>query len=559
MKKLILLGLMCAATAGAAYEYYYFGLFWGYSYSTWGSAGYWDWVAPNVPTLLSNIPSDGQGEVQVVMARDKDVFNELEIYLHATPDAFPGGIGNGNYDVISFIPSYANGGCTLTVSAPGSMTQAPCGTRTNLRVVYSNQFIVVYIDGVKYIETSATGRYGGAPAVSGSLNAIYSLFLGPLDTVPPVAPVVTYAAFPLSVSLQWPAVQDDPNGIGVWAYKIYRDGTYIGTAYGPSYTDTTVRPGTTYSYKVAAVDYHQNSASSSPIALTTPSDVRPINPQVPAVDPRRVGVRRMGSYWGASGENVDLLSGNLNFTLPLLHAMGRGGWGVDFALSYNSQLWRQDSGGTWKLGGDVGYGYGWQLMAGSVTPYWADYWTFDHYQFTDSTGAQYRLDVNNNGIWTSHEGIYVEYDAAAKRLYFPDGSFWYMGATSSALEPDGGTLYPTLMQDTSGSRITIHYQTGAGSTIADSSARISSIADVRSASTYQFVYTSETVPHLTQINCQVNSGESYSFAYTANYGLVSPLPAGGAYGTTTALQQTTKTSVSQSHLFENTIRAVRES
>jgi hypothetical protein len=49
-------------------------------------------------------------------------------------------------------------------------------------------------------------------------------------------------------------------------------------------------------------------------------------------------MRSTGSYWGGAGEQIDLLSGNLNFTLPLVRAMGRGGWGVTFAASYNSQL-----------------------------------------------------------------------------------------------------------------------------------------------------------------------------------------------------------------------------
>ena len=36
--------------------------------------------------------------------------------------------------------------------------------------------------------------------------------------------------------------------------------------------------------------------------------------------------------------------------------MGRGSSSVTFALSYNSQMWRQDSGGIWLLGEDVGLG-----------------------------------------------------------------------------------------------------------------------------------------------------------------------------------------------------------
>ena len=65
-------------------------------------------------------------------------------------------------------------------------------------------------------------------------------------------------------------------------------------------------------------------------------------------------MRPTGAYWGASGEQIDVLSGNLNFALPLIKTQSRGGWSTTFMLSYNSQMWRQDSGGTWKLGKDVG-------------------------------------------------------------------------------------------------------------------------------------------------------------------------------------------------------------
>ncbi len=60
-------------------------------------------------------------------------------------------------------------------------------------------------------------------------------------------------------------------------------------------------------------------------------------------------MRPTGSYWGGGGENIDMRSGNLNFTIPLLKVKGRG-WNVPFNLSYNSQNWRHDSGGTWNLG-----------------------------------------------------------------------------------------------------------------------------------------------------------------------------------------------------------------
>jgi hypothetical protein len=79
--------------------------------------------------------------------------------------------------------------------------------------------------------------------------------------------------------------------------------------------------------------------------------------------------------------------------------------------------------------------------------------TVHHWVFTDATGAEYKLDVSENGIWRSREGIYVWYDANTDKLYFPDGSFWLMGCVSGGTEPDAGTRYPTLIQDSNGATL----------------------------------------------------------------------------------------------------------
>ena len=126
-------------------------------------------------------------------------------------------------------------------------------------------------------------------------------------------------------------------------------------------------------------------------------------------------------------------------------AQGRTGWKVPVGLVYNSQNWRQDNGVNWKLGNDVGFGYGWQMLIGSITPYYTNLWGgVDHYVYTDSTGAQYRLDHNSSGIWTSSsQSVYVWLDTTVNpnRLHFKDGSFWVMGSTSAGMEQDAGAMY----------------------------------------------------------------------------------------------------------------------
>ena len=161
---------------------------------------------------------------------------------------------------------------------------------------------------------------------------------------------------------------------------------------------------------------------------------------------RRVGVMALGSYWGAAGEQIDTLSRNLNFSVPLVKPVSPGGGSVLFGLSYNSQMWRQDSAGTWLLGQDVGFGIGWKVLAGAITPIWSGA-QIAYYLYVDSTGAEYRLDRATSGhLWTSTMGTYVTFDSSAEVLHFTDGSFWTMGSVSASGEQDAGTLYPTVMR-----------------------------------------------------------------------------------------------------------------
>ncbi|MCZ2149713.1 MAG: hypothetical protein LC126_18290, partial [Bryobacterales bacterium] len=251
-------------------------------------------------------------------------------------------------------------------------------------------------------------------------------------------------------------------------------------------------------------------------------------------------------------------SGNLNFSVPLVKAQARGGWGATFALNYNSQVWRKDAAATWKLGQDVGYGFGWKLLAGSITPFWGDYWTIHHYVFTDATGAEYRLDQNSGGVWTSREGTYVSYDANTYRLYFPDGSFWQMDAVSSGAEQGAGTRYPTVMEDSNGNQILIRYQTGVGVTWENSSARLNEIEDVRAVSTccptryrtYSFSYNTDTIPHLTGITNYINTSEGYALGYSTPQTLWSPFVGGGTYGTAQMLQSVTMSGLGLTTSFE---------
>lgn len=87
-------------------------------------------------------------------------------------------------------------------------------------------------------------------------------------TTPPTsAPTLTSPGkTATSVSLSWSAV----TGTG---YRLWRDGSLLASPGGTSYTDSTVSPGGTYSYVVAAYNSNGDGPESAPLAVTTPTTV----------------------------------------------------------------------------------------------------------------------------------------------------------------------------------------------------------------------------------------------------------------------------------------------
>ena len=124
------------------------------------------------------------------------------------------------------------------------------------------------------------------------------------DTTAPTVPSGLAATSPAgnTVSLSWTASTD---ATGVNGYKIYRNGTQIGTSISPAYTDSTVQPQTTYSYTVSAYDaVGNNSAQCAAKNVTTaaPDLQAPTVPQ----NLRRTAVAKTSITlaWDASTDNV---------------------------------------------------------------------------------------------------------------------------------------------------------------------------------------------------------------------------------------------------------------
>jgi len=546
---LILSSVLLPIKASAQYQYYFSDSFTnGINTSNWYKNG--DGSATSGLTSTGSVNLISKPAITPSSMTSYEVGMQLRLtqsggyyaaLLRASSDAVLSSYNTGSYYAVEVAnPTFSNGICTsaslyvwkVIAGSPAALasTAIPCHTGMVVRaVMHPAGYIITYVDNVPYLWPNDTQITSGAPGVTVAFaptaNSISQVQLGAIDTTPPNAinsQTVGVSAFPNRVDLQWQGVSDNPNGIGLYAYQIYRHDSnhptdvWIASDFAPSFSDATVSSSITYTYTLQAVDWHWNTASTVITVVTPPAGY---------IDARQVGVRPTGSYWGGGGENIDMRSGNLNFSIPLLKVNGRG-WTVPFNLSYNSQNWRKDPGGTWNLGRDSGFGYGWKLQAGALVPVYTGWYTIHHYLYIDATGAEYRLDQNHNGIWTSLEGIYVEYDSNAGRLYFPDGTFWVLGSTSAGTEEDAGYEYPTMIQDANGNQVSIAYQTGQNAPSGTSSGRMTLITDVNVNGTYTFTYSGAGSPPLLQsITSSTYPSANYAFSYSVVMGLQSPFDA----------------------------------
>ncbi|HYA16989.1 MAG TPA: hypothetical protein VEF06_05955, partial [Bryobacteraceae bacterium] len=235
---------------------------------------------------------------------------------------------------------------------------------SRLRTIVFGSTLRVFLDGVWILDQQISlttgqpgvGGYGMAGADIGQVGwqDVCEIQIGHLDTVAPnpinATGVASYV-LPTSVSLQWLATTDDPNGTGVFRYDVTRTNgantIALGGGPSPEFGDPTAAPATAYTYQIVAEDYHGNLSTALVLNVTTPP--------AGSIDSRRVGLQPTGSYWGGGGEQIDVRSGNLSFSIPIVQEQARNGWSLPVGLTYNSQNWRHDNttGTDWQLGADT--------------------------------------------------------------------------------------------------------------------------------------------------------------------------------------------------------------
>lgn len=110
----------------------------------------------------------------------------------------------------------------------------------------------------------------------------------PLDTTPPTIPenLRTTAVESTRVDLAWSASSDPESGVD--HYRVLRDGSGIGTTVDTLFSDTGLEAGTTYDYRVSAVNGDgEESGLSEAVSVTTDGVEEPDTvPPAPPTDLR---------------------------------------------------------------------------------------------------------------------------------------------------------------------------------------------------------------------------------------------------------------------------------
>ncbi len=160
-------------------------------------------------------------------------------------------------------------------------------------------------NGTSYSYTvAAVDAAGNASAPSSATSAT------PLDATPPSTPGGLGATGGnAQVALTWTAATDN---VGVTGYRVYRSttgagGTYtqLATPTGTFYTDTVVTNGSSYSYRVAAVDLAGNVSAQSAVATATPAAGADVQaPSTPGTPAATAGTNQVSLTWTPSTDNV---------------------------------------------------------------------------------------------------------------------------------------------------------------------------------------------------------------------------------------------------------------
>ena len=197
----------------------------------------------------------------------------------------------------------ANGKATITLAKPTPGVNTASGKIATLQfralqpVVPSSANITIqYIAYGNYTDSDVIFDDGlGTDILNSATNTTVTASL----EVPSGLAMGTTTA--TTVGLTWTAASANST---IVSYKIYRNGTQVGTSSTPSYTDTGLAPLTAYTYRVSGVNGSGvESSQSSQVSATTLADTTA--PSVPAgLTATANGMDKVDLSWTASTDDV---------------------------------------------------------------------------------------------------------------------------------------------------------------------------------------------------------------------------------------------------------------
>jgi hypothetical protein len=283
-RPVVLLLLVMAFSLHAQYTYYY-------TDSLTSISGKWNQngsVTASSSGLTATSTSGGSliysgtmpgpaGEYEVAMTLTLTASGGTYVsYLNASSNALSGPSNAGTYyDVELQNPTFSGGTCsaTLALNKNGSggvstltSTTVSCHSGMVIRAVHTiSSQLIVYVDNVTFLYAGDSELTSGQPGVGArgttSGNSIALARLGQLDTVAPNSfdsSLIGTSSFSNRVDLQSPGVSDNAGGTGIMSYQITKNGVLLNAGVTPEWSDTAVSPSTTYTYYIAALDYHLN-------------------------------------------------------------------------------------------------------------------------------------------------------------------------------------------------------------------------------------------------------------------------------------------------------------
>ncbi|HEX8144110.1 MAG TPA: hypothetical protein VF553_16030, partial [Pyrinomonadaceae bacterium] len=244
--------------------------------------------------------------------------------------------------------------------------------------------------------------------------------------------------------------------------------------------------------------------------------LQPAESNAPAVDfstPRVDPVNRTGT----GGE--DLLSGNYNWSLPVVSLPGRAGLDLGLSLSYNSLVWTRS--GSY-IAYDADHGFpspGFRLGFPVIQPLFTNTQTGKpSYLLITPSGARVELrQTSDTTIYESADSSYLRFDTGQMLLWTPDG-------TQLFYQFKGDAYQCTRIQDRNGNLITIGY-------FNDNSGRIQTITDTLERTlTFNYVNgypTTITQQRTLQGQPPAEPTVLVSFGYDSNYSFHANFQVGG--------------------------------